>query len=51
MGWSPSEHAGSGFSKGHGGVIAALRLPEDEPENACQYDEWQDIPQHLDETE
>ncbi len=37
-----AEHARLGFSKGHGSIIAALRLAENEPEQAPEQDHRQD---------
>jgi len=39
------EHARARLSEGHGGVVAALRLAEDEEERASQQDERQDVAQ------
>ncbi len=37
------EHARPGFAERHGGIVAALRLAEDEPEQPGQQQERQDI--------
>ena len=38
-----AEHAGPRLAEGHGRVIAALRLAEDEPQHARHEDHRQDI--------